>query len=130
MVPENFARVVGPNLILNLIRPEDAAYFHALRTDPAYKRHLSVVRGTGEDQRRWSPDRYGVQKRLAEAGVGTLIHYPIPPHLQAAYADLGLEPDALPLARDLVREVLSLSIGPHLPRTDAAQVIDVVRAAD
>ena len=53
MVPENLARVEGPNLILRLIRPEDADYVQALRTDPAYNRHLSEVRGTAEDQRSW-----------------------------------------------------------------------------
>lgn len=82
--------------------------------------HLYVVR---------SPDRDGLQKRLAEAGVGTLIHYPIPPHMQEAYADLGLVADALPLARQLAGEVLSLPIGPHLARADAARVIDAIRAA-
>jgi dTDP-4-amino-4,6-dideoxygalactose transaminase len=86
--------------------------------DPAW--HLYVVR---------SSDRDGLQKRLAEAAVGTLIHYPIPPHMQAAYADLGLVPKALPLARDLAGEVLSLPIGPQLPLADAARVIDAVRAA-
>lgn len=53
MVPENLTRVEGPNLTLRLIRPDDADYVHALRTDPAYNRHLSEVRGTAEDQRRW-----------------------------------------------------------------------------
>lgn len=53
MVPENLARVEGPNLILRLIRPEDADYVHALRTNPAYNRHLSEVSGTAEDQRLW-----------------------------------------------------------------------------
>jgi RimJ/RimL family protein N-acetyltransferase len=53
MVPESLARIEGPNLTLRLIRPEDADYIHALRTDPAYNRHLSEVRGTAEDQRRW-----------------------------------------------------------------------------
>ena len=86
--------------------------------EPAW--HLYVVR---------TPDRDGLQKRLAEAGVGTLIHYPIPPHMQAAYADLGLAPEALPLARDLAGEVLSLPMGPQLPLADAARVIDAVRAA-
>lgn len=86
--------------------------------EPAW--HLYVLR---------SPDRDALQKRLAEAGVGTLIHYPLPPHMQAAYADLGLAPDALPLARQMAGEVLSLPIGPQLPLADAAQVIDVVRAA-
>lgn len=83
--------------------------------DPVW--HLYVVR---------SPDRDGLQKRLAEAGVGTLIHYPIPPHMQAAYADLGLAPDALPLARDLAREVLSLPMGPQLAMADAERVIAAV----
>lgn len=86
--------------------------------DPAW--HLYVVR---------SSERDGLQKRLAEAGVGTLIHYPIPPHLQAAYADLGLAPDALPLARDLAGEMLSLPMGPQLPLAEAARVIEAVRAA-
>lgn len=53
MGPERLAQVEGPNLTLRLIRPEDADYVHALRTDPAYNRHLSEVRGTAEDQRRW-----------------------------------------------------------------------------
>ena len=46
-------RIEGPNLVLRLILPEDADYVHALRTDLAYNRHLSEVRGTVEDQRRW-----------------------------------------------------------------------------
>ena len=86
--------------------------------DPAW--HLYVVR---------SADRDVLQKRLAEAGVGTLIHYPIPPYMQEAYADLGLAPDALPLARQLAGEVLSLPMGPQLAMADAARVIDAVRAA-
>jgi len=67
--------------------------------------HLYVVR---------SPDRDALQARLTAAGIGTLIHYPIPPHMQAAHADLGLAPETLPLARDLANEVLSLPMGPHL----------------
>jgi len=47
------ARVEGPNLILRLIESEDADYVQNLRTDPTYNRHLSEVRGTVEDQRRW-----------------------------------------------------------------------------
>ena len=86
--------------------------------EPAW--HLYVVR---------SADRDVLQKRLAEAGVGTLIHYPIPPYMQEAYADLGLAPDALPLARQLAGEVLSLPMGPQLAMADAARVIDAVRAA-
>ncbi len=86
--------------------------------DPAW--HLYVVR---------TPDRDGLQQRLTEAGVGTLIHYPIPPHMQVAYVGLGLAPDALPLARDLAAEMISLPIGPHLQLAEAARVIELATAA-
>ena len=75
--------------------------------------HLYVVR---------SPARDALQARLTEAGVGTLIHYPIPPHMQEAYSDLGLVPDALPLAKQLAGEVLSLPMGPHLSPEAADRV--------
>lgn len=66
MVPERLARVKGPNLILRLIRPEDADYVHALRTDPAYNRHLSKVRGTAAEQRRWIEDYKAREADLTE----------------------------------------------------------------
>lgn len=75
--------------------------------------HLYVVR---------SPDRDSLQERLTEAGVGTLIHYPIPPHMQAAYADLRIAPEALPFARQLAAEVLSLPMGPHMSRDGIHEV--------
>ncbi len=64
---------------------------------------------------------------LAAAGVQTLVHYPIPPHLQAAYGG-GTLPEQ-PLARSLAQQVLSLPMGPHLDETQQDYVIDrVVRA--
>ena len=86
--------------------------------DPVW--HLYVVRSAGRDE---------LQKRLTEAGVGTLIHYPIPPHMQAAYADIGLAPGALPLARQLAGEVLSLPMEPQLAIADVDLVIAVARSA-
>jgi dTDP-4-amino-4,6-dideoxygalactose transaminase len=83
--------------------------------EPAW--HLYVLRVA---------DRDGLQQRLGQAGIGTLIHYPIPPHMQAAYADLSLPPEALPIARKFADEVLSLPIGPHLNMDDARKVIDHV----
>lgn len=71
--------------------------------EPAW--HLFVVR---------TQKRATVQSSLAEAGIGTLIHYPIPPHMQKAYSGLGISPDALPLAQQLADEVLSLPMGPQL----------------
>lgn len=82
--------------------------------------HLYVIR---------SGDRDRLQARLTEAGVGTLIHYPIPPHMQAAYRDLGLEPDDLPLATRLSEEVLSLPLGPQMTMSDTRAVIAAVKDA-
>jgi len=83
--------------------------------DPVW--HLYVVRST---------ERSVLQKRLSDAGIGTLIHYPIPPHMQTAYAGLGLAPEALPLARQLADEVLSLPMGPHLAPEDAVRVVEAL----
>jgi dTDP-4-amino-4,6-dideoxygalactose transaminase len=82
--------------------------------------HLYVVRTT---------DREALQSRLNKAGIGTIIHYPIPPHMQAAYAKLKIAPDALPLARDLACEVLSLPMGPQLDLDHVNQVITQLQNA-
>jgi dTDP-3-amino-3,4,6-trideoxy-alpha-D-glucose transaminase len=73
------------------------------------------------------PERDRLQGRLEQAGVETLIHYPVPPHLTGAYADFGLGP--LPVAERIAREQLSLPIGPHLSDEQAAAVIAAVREA-
>ena len=76
--------------------------------------HLYVVR---------SAERDALQARLDTTGIGTLIHYPIAPHMQDAYAGLGIATDALPLARQLATEVLSLPIGPQLGLKEADVVV-------
>ena len=82
--------------------------------DPSW--HLFVVR---------HPQRDALQGCLAEAGVGSLIHYPIPPHKQAAYADLQFPPGAFPAASRIAEEVLSLPISPHQSSADTVRVIKV-----
>jgi dTDP-4-amino-4,6-dideoxygalactose transaminase len=81
--------------------------------------HLFVVR---------HPRREALQERLAAAGVDTIIHYPIPPHLTGAYA-AGFGGRAFPVAERLADEVLSLPMGPHLPLDDANRVAEAVREA-
>lgn len=80
--------------------------------------HLFVVR---------HPHRDALQKTLAEAGVGTLIHYPIAPHRQAAFADMaGL---ALPISERMHAGVLSLPIGPQMTEAQLHRAIEAVTAA-
>lgn len=80
--------------------------------DPVW--HLYVVRSYKRD---------ALQGQLSGARIGTLIHYPIPPHMQTAYAELGISPSELPLAQKLADEVLSLPIGPQLALDDADRVV-------
>ncbi len=82
--------------------------------------HLFVVRSKKRDE---------LRSRLADDEIGTLIHYPVPPHMQLAYTDLGLSRQDLPVAGRLSDEVLSLPIGPQLSPLDVARVIGAVRAA-
>jgi dTDP-4-amino-4,6-dideoxygalactose transaminase len=71
------------------------------------------------------PKRGALHEALADAGVGTLIHYPIPPHLQQAYAQAGWTKGAFPLAEGMANQVISLPMGPHF---GGRQVEDVLAA--
>ncbi len=73
-------------------------------------------------------DREGLQARLAERGVATLIHYPVPPHLQPAYAELGCGPGAFPISEAIHREVLSLPLWPGMGQARIERVIEAVKA--
>lgn len=86
--------------------------------DPVW--HLFVLR---------SPERERWLQKLDLAGIGTLIHYPVPPHLQKACQDIGMKSGSLPVTEQLAREVFSLPIGPHLEMEQAARVVEVITKA-
>jgi dTDP-4-amino-4,6-dideoxygalactose transaminase len=69
-------------------------------------------------------DRNELRAKLWDMGIETLIHYPVPPHLQPLYRDSGWR---LPETERAAMEVLSLPIGPHLTREQIDYVCDVVR---
>jgi dTDP-4-amino-4,6-dideoxygalactose transaminase len=83
--------------------------------EPAW--HLFVVRHARRD---------ALQQQLREAGIGTLIHYPIPPHLSEAYQEMNFQPGTFPLAEEFATSLLSLPIGPHLTEPEQAAVIGSV----
>jgi dTDP-4-amino-4,6-dideoxygalactose transaminase len=74
------------------------------------------------------PRRDALAAHLTAAGIGTRIHYPEPPHRSAAFADLGIEPQSLPVAEAAAATLLSLPIGPHLSAADASRIIAGVRS--
>jgi dTDP-4-amino-4,6-dideoxygalactose transaminase len=96
----------GTNLILPVI-PEFA--------EPVW--HLFVVRHSRRDT---------FQTHLQTQGIGTVIHYPIPPHLQSAYAGLGWRAGQFPISERMHREVISLPIGPHMTPDQTDMVIEHV----
>ena len=77
--------------------------------------HLFVIR-TGQ--------RTALQQHLAAQGIQTLIHYPIPPHQQQAYAEWNAQ--SYPLTEAMHQEVLSLPMGPTLSEGEALQVAAAV----
>ena len=87
--------------------------------DPVW--HLYVVR---------SNERDALQQRLGAADVGTLIHYPIPPHMQDAYSELDIAAEDLPIAHQMAGEVLSLPISPHMENQSVALVCNAVCATN
>ncbi len=79
--------------------------------------HLFVVRHAQRDV---------LQKALVEAGIGTMIHYPISPHLQPAYATLNLSNGDFPISEQMAIEVLSLPMGSHLSEIAIERIVKEV----
>lgn len=80
--------------------------------------HLYVVR---------HPQRDALQKHLTKAGIGTLIHYPVPPHLQEAYTHLGFQKGDFPIAEEIADTCLSLPMWPGITREQVAQVAKALK---
>ncbi len=89
-----------------------------VRPDVEHVWHLYVVRTRRRD---------GLLEHLRARGIGVLIHYPVPIHLQPAYRDRGWREGQFPVAERLAREVLSLPIYPELTETQIEAVVGSVR---
>ena len=80
--------------------------------------HLFVVRSTRRDE---------LRAHLAHAGIETLVHYPVSPHLQPAFAEMGFRRGSFPIAELLQEEVLSLPLSPSMTDSEAGEVVGAVR---
>jgi dTDP-4-amino-4,6-dideoxygalactose transaminase len=111
-------------------RDRAAEYNRLLATDetltlpyePSWSRavyHLYVVR---------TDDREGMMSHLNRAGIGTGIHYPIPLHMQRAYASLNYCLEDFPVARRIASEIVSLPMFPQLTADQQARVAEEVLA--
>src|SRR3972149_982258 len=90
----------------HVITPKEADY-------AKHVYHLYVIRTRKRDE---------LRTFLEESGIQTLIHYPIPIHLQEAYFDLGLEKDSYPISERCAKEILSLPVYPTLKEEDVGHI--------
>ncbi len=72
------------------------------------------------------PHRDEVIKKLRENGIPTAIYYPIPLHLQAAFADLGYRKNDFPLAEKTAGEIFSLPMHPYLPEQAQEKICQII----
>jgi dTDP-4-amino-4,6-dideoxygalactose transaminase len=72
-------------------------------------------------------DRDGLQQFLAEKGIGTGLHYPLPLHLQQAYAAMGHRPGDFPVSERTAARLLSLPMYAELTRAEIEEVVDRIR---
>jgi dTDP-4-amino-4,6-dideoxygalactose transaminase len=91
----------------NIVTPHEPSWSKAVY-------HLYVVQ---------VENRQAVQAKLADDGVGTGIHYPIPLHLQKAYANLGYRSGDFPICEKAAERILSLPMFPGLSESHQAQVV-------
>ena len=89
-------------------------YVHE-RADHVY--HLYVVRTSKREE---------LQQELTNKGVQTMIHYPVPPHLQKAYKHLGYKEGDFPIAEEIARTCLSLPVWPSMKHGDIAHVAESI----
>jgi len=85
-------------------------------TSPVW--HLFVIQ---------SKERDALQSSLAQGGIDTLIHYPIPPHLSEAYKSNGWKQGDFFISERLANQVLSLPIGPHITDNQVEYVISHIK---
>ena len=82
--------------------------------------HQFVIRHTRRD---------ALQAALHQAGIGTLIHYPIPPHLSDAYIEAGWKQGDFPITEEIAQTMLSIPMGPHMKPEDIKEVIAAIKSA-
>lgn len=71
--------------------------------------------------------RNELQTYLSRAGIDTLIHYPVPPHLSNAYVDLNFHQGSFPIAEQIALSELSLPIGPYMKMGDVETIVQTIK---
>jgi dTDP-4-amino-4,6-dideoxygalactose transaminase len=89
----------------------------AKNADSVY--HIYLIRTKYRDE---------LQQYLADNNIGTIIHYPVPPHLQKAYADLNYKKGDFPVAEEIANTCLSLPLYPGLSPANQEKIINAIKS--
>jgi dTDP-4-amino-4,6-dideoxygalactose transaminase len=88
-------------------------------TNATHVYHLYVIR---------TAKRNALQKYLNDKGIGTLIHYPIPPHLQSSYKHLGFKKGDFPIAERIADSIISLPLWPGMKEEEVVYVANAIKS--
>ena len=109
-------RIIAHHYLHNISHPGIV-----LPTDPDDEHehvwHLFVVR---------CARREALQRFLSDRGIESMVHYPVPPHMQGACREMNN--DSFPLTEEIHREVLSLPLNPGMDESEVRQIIDALNA--
>lgn len=116
----NEARRVAARRYDTMLRDVDGVRLPTTMPGNVHVWHLYVVRLERRDD---------VLERLTGEGIGAGVHYPVPIHLQGAFAHLGHRKGAFPVAERAADEILSLPLHPHLTVADQERVVEALAKA-
>lgn len=96
----------------------DEIILPTIHPDATSNYHLFVIR---------TPKRNELQEYLHQHQIGTLIHYPVPPHLQEAYKELGYKKGAFPIAEEIADTCLSLPMYPGISKENVEYIAQTIK---
>jgi dTDP-4-amino-4,6-dideoxygalactose transaminase len=114
----NIERLEIANNYHQLLNNVDGITLPQLATNATSVYHLYVIRTDQRDE---------LQAYLTQNGIGTLIHYPVPAHLQSAYSELNYKTGDFPIAEKIASTCLSLPIYPGLTNEQLVYISDVIK---
>ena len=117
----NAEREMLAQAYLSRLDGEDGIQLPTVPINGKHVWHLFVIRLTG------SGFRDLVKKRMAQQGVATACHYPVPVHMQEAFSDLDIPLGSLPVTEQVASEILSLPLFPGMKIDEVDQVCEVLK---
>lgn len=117
LAEDNKKRIAVANQYNELLKGIGDIQLPKLAANATSVYHLYVIRTMYRD---------ALQKHLNDQGIGTMIHYPVPPHLQKAYADMDYKKGDFPIAEEIANTCLSLPMSPYITHSEINNIADSI----